>query len=107
MSVVAITLTRDLTDLIRLQRREVAGLTQKGAAMAAGGMSEVWWRQIERGQAKTAPADTIARMAYAIDITPEQLRNIGENEVADLVERRRELLEPDAEKPGRRSWSST
>ena len=90
-----IPLSQDLTDLLRLQRREVAGLTQKGAALAAGVMSEIWWRQIESGHAKTAPAETLARMAYAIDVTPQQLRNIGQDRVAELVERRRTLLEPE------------
>ena len=87
-------LTRDLRDLIRIQRKEVAGLTQKGAALAAGDMSEVWWRQIESGQVDSALADTVARMAYAIDISPDQLRNIGQHQVADLVERRHLLLHP-------------
>jgi|SRR5215469_829495 len=90
-----IELTRDLRDLLRIQRKEVAALTQKGAALAAGDMSEVWWRQIESGQVDAALADTVARMAYAIDISPDQLRNIGQHHVADLVERRRALLQPE------------
>ncbi len=90
----AITLTRDLLDLVRIQRKEVAALTQKGAALAAGDMSEVWWRQIESGHARSAQADTLARMCYAINITPEQLRNVGQHRVAELVERRRALLQP-------------
>jgi hypothetical protein len=96
MSQTPITLTPDLTDLIRIQRTDVARVTQKGAALAAGFKSDVWWRQIENGYVKHAPADSLARMCYSIDVTPEQLRNIGQDEVADLVERRRELLEPEA-----------
>jgi Helix-turn-helix domain len=89
-----ITLTRDLLDLIRIQRKEVTGLTQKGAALAAGDMSEVWWRQIESGHVKSAQAETLARMCYAINISPEQLRNIGQGGIASLVKRRRALLQP-------------
>lgn len=91
-------LTPDLCDLLRLTRT-TAGLNQRQAGLAAGGMSEVWWRTIETGRAGTVPADTIARMAYAIDISPDQLRNIGEDHVASLVERRRALLEPEIASP--------
>jgi DNA-binding Xre family transcriptional regulator len=92
-------LTADLCDLIRITRTQVAGLSQRQAALAAGGMSEVWWRTIETGRAGTAPADTVARMCYALDISPEQLRAIGEDDVADLVERRRALLTPEIREP--------
>lgn len=92
-------LTPDLRDLLRITRTQVAGLSQRQAALAAGGMSEVWWRTIETGRAGTAPADTVARMAYALDITPEQLRNIGQDHIADLVERRRALLTPEIREP--------
>jgi transcriptional regulator with XRE-family HTH domain len=81
--------------LLKLVRTDVAKLSQRQAALAAGGMSESWWRQIETGQADTVPADTVAKMAYAIDVSPEQLRSIGEGHVADLVERRRSLLAPE------------
>jgi hypothetical protein len=96
----SVSLTKDLTDLIRIQRREVAALTQKGAALAAGDMSEIWWRQIESGHARSAPAQTLARMCYAISITPRQLRNIGQGQVADLVQRRHALLEPEPDVAG-------
>jgi DNA-binding Xre family transcriptional regulator len=91
-----ITLTDDLTDLIRYQRKEVSRLTQKGAALAAGEMSEVWWQQIESGRAESVPADTLARMCYAIDVSPDQLRAIGQDRIARLVDRRRRLLEPES-----------
>lgn len=45
-------------------------------------------------------------MAYAIDITPEQLRNIGQHHLADLVERRRALLEPETSAEGRNDMES-
>lgn len=90
-----ITITNDLRDLLRITRREVAGLTQRGAGLAAGGLSEVWWRTIESGRTEHAPAETLARMSYAIGVTPDQLRAIGEDELADLVERRLALLEPE------------
>lgn len=59
----------------------------------------MWWRTIESGRVSTVPADTVARMAYALDITPDQLRNIGEDHVAELVERRRALLTPEIREP--------
>lgn len=88
------TLTPDLTDLIRLQRTDVAGLTQKGAAAAAN-VSVVWLRQIETGAAPTARAGTIAKICYALDISPDQLRSIGQDHIAVLVQRRRDLLGAD------------
>jgi DNA-binding Xre family transcriptional regulator len=95
MSPTPIKITQDLRDLIRLTRTDVAGLSQRQAALAAGDMSTVWWRTIETGRADTVPADTVARMCYAIDVSPGQLRSIGEDVVAGLVERRHALLQPE------------
>jgi hypothetical protein len=44
-------------------------------------------------------ADTLARMVYSLDGTPDQLRAIGEDHVAELVERRHDLLEPEIVAP--------
>jgi hypothetical protein len=87
-------MTDDLCSLIRLSRTDVAGVSQKGAGLAAGDMSETRWRQIETGQEDRAPADTVARMCYAVGVTPEQLRAIGQTRLAVLVQQRMTLLEP-------------
>ena len=92
-------LSDDLRDLIRLTRTDVARTTQRGAALLAN-ISDAWWRQIETGVKDYATADTLARMSYAIGVTPDQLRNIGQTRVAELVERRLELLEPEPEPEG-------
>lgn len=91
-------LTQDLADLIRYQRKEELGLSQKAAAAAAGGMSEVYWRQIETRHPRAVESVTsgmVARMAYSVDVSPERLRAIGQHHIADLVQRRRELREPE------------
>lgn len=69
-------------------------MTQREAADAAGNMSEVWWRTIESGRADYATSDALARMAYAVGITPDQLRSIRQDDIADLVEERQKLLKP-------------
>jgi transcriptional regulator with XRE-family HTH domain len=70
-------------------------MSQRVAASSAGGLSEVWWRQIEAGRTPYATADTLARICYAVGVTPTQLRNIEEEHVAELVEQRISLLEPE------------
>jgi transcriptional regulator with XRE-family HTH domain len=87
-------ITRKLRQLIRLMRTDQAHLTQRGAALAAG-LSEIWWRQIESGHTDYATADTIARMCYAVGVTPDQLREIGQGHVAELVELRLGVLGSD------------
>ncbi len=89
-----IQLTDDLRELIRLGRTQVSGVTQRGAAVAAG-ISESAWRNIETAHQGIALAETLANMLYAVGISPEQLRAIDEPEIADLVERRLTLLEPE------------
>lgn len=91
-----VTMTSELRQLIRITRTDRAGISQRDAAARAGGLSEVWWRQIEGNRTRVATADTLARMCYAIDVTPAQLRAIGHEHVAELVEQRRNLLEPES-----------
>jgi transcriptional regulator with XRE-family HTH domain len=91
-------MTADLRDLLRLTRTDVAGMSQRQAALAAK-LSAPWWRRIESGSEDYAPAETLARMCYALDISPAQLRAIGQDDVADLVERRRSLIGPEAADP--------
>jgi hypothetical protein len=89
-----VTITPELRLLIRITRTDRAGMSQRAAASAAGGLSEVWWRQIEAGRTPYATADTLARICYAVGVTPAQLRNIGQDHLAELVEQRLDLLEP-------------
>lgn len=91
-----VTITSELRQLIRITRTDRAGLSQRDAAARAGGLSEVWWRQIEGNRTRVATADTLARMCYAINVAPDQLRAIGQEHVAELVERRHSLLDPPA-----------
>lgn len=81
-----------LRDLIRITRTDVAKLSRREAAELIGG-SEIWWKQIENGSASSVTAGMLARMCYALKITPAQLRSIDQGHVADLVQSRRDLLE--------------
>lgn len=76
----------ELLRLIKIMRREKARISQREAANLAG-ISTVWWRNVEGGRVQ-APTDTLARMCFALDIPPETLRSINENEVADGVDLR-------------------
>jgi transcriptional regulator with XRE-family HTH domain len=89
-----VAITRQLRQLIRITRTDRARLSQRAAGEAAG-LSEVWWRQIERGNIDYATADTLARMCFVLDITPEQLRRIEQEHVADLVAARHAVLGPE------------
>src|SRR5262245_41110453 len=90
-----IVLTDDLRALIRTARNH-AGLSQKRAAKAAR-ISEVWWQRVESGTTSTAEASTVAQMCYAVDVSPDQLVHIGEEELAALVSQWRSLLHPVAD----------
>ncbi|MFC9973633.1 hypothetical protein ACFVH6_22330 [Spirillospora sp. NPDC127200] len=54
-------------------------------AAAAAGISHQRWGQIERGEGKAAPPDTIAHMAFAVGITADRLRAVRP-EAADYLE---------------------
>lgn len=68
-------------------KREDAGLSKREAARRAG-ISEGWWRTVvkgyqslghgSRGAVRDAPAKTIAKMAKAAGVTPEQLETEGQ-----------------------------
>jgi transcriptional regulator with XRE-family HTH domain len=87
-----VSIRRDLRSLIRLSR-DTRGLTQKDAAALAGNISDAWWKQIEGGRAEYATAGMLARMCYAVGVTPDQLRNIDEGHIADLVEEHYRLID--------------
>jgi hypothetical protein len=64
------------------------------AAAAEAGISDARWRQIVNGymsagegQALTVvgPPDTVARMARVVGVTPDQLRDAGRADAADLL----------------------
>lgn len=79
-----------------LKRARISGRQ----AAADAGMSDARWRQITKGYQSVqgnhspvrAPAETLARMALVVDVTPDQLREAGRedaaNELVQLLERR-------------------
>jgi transcriptional regulator with XRE-family HTH domain len=76
--------------------RKRARLSGREAARRAG-ISEGRWRQIVNGYMVVtkgvyspvvgAPADTIARMAQSVDVTPEQLEQVGRADAAEELRR--------------------
>lgn len=74
-----------------LQRKRLSG---REAARRAG-VSDTWWRNIVRGYQTVSgtpvpvkgPAETVARMAQVIDLTPDQLRDAGREDAAEALER--------------------
>jgi transcriptional regulator with XRE-family HTH domain len=69
--------------------RERAGLSKREAARRVG-ISEAWWRYLVRGYQKVpgdtaAPADTIARMARGVGVTPELLESGGQHPDAAAI----------------------
>lgn len=71
----------------------VKGISGRQAASEAG-ISDARWRQIVNGYMSAGagqyvsvvgPDDTIARMARVVGVTPEQLREAGRPESADLL----------------------
>lgn len=82
---------------VALERaRQRSGLSQNEAGRRAG-ISGTRWRQIVAGWQSsgggqipvTAPARTVAKMAWAVGLTPEELGAVGR---ADAAEELRELL---------------
>ncbi|MFF0395093.1 hypothetical protein ACFYSJ_04785 [Streptomyces sp. NPDC005248] len=75
---------------------------RKAAGLA--GLSDARWRQIVSGYqsvsgsyvAVRAPADTLARMAQVVGVTPAELRNAGREDAAAELE---ELGAPPAPRP--------
>jgi len=63
-------------------------------AATAAGISEARWRQLESGARSTqlgyapasAPPGTLARMAHAAGVTPDELRDAGGAEAAAILE---------------------
>jgi hypothetical protein len=74
-----------------------AGLSQRAAAKRAR-ISETWWRQLVSGYTTVhgqqhpnhSPAATLARMARVVNVTPEQLEDVGRPDAAAAL---RETIE--------------
>lgn len=71
--------------------RERARLSVREAARRAG-ISEGWWRQIVKGYQTLSgggygllrgPAETVARMAQVVEVTPQQLEDAGRPDAAN------------------------
>jgi transcriptional regulator with XRE-family HTH domain len=72
--------------------RRRASLSIREAAKRAG-MSDARWRQIATGYQRVggqeipvrAPADTLARMAQVLGLTPEELERVGRDDAAEVL----------------------
>lgn len=89
--------------LIEAARKRERLTIRKAAAQA--GMGEARWRQITSGYVSmgggtykpvAAPADTLARMAQTVRVTPDQLRAVGRADAAQALEE----ITPDPAAPG-------
>jgi len=87
--------------LIRQMRDRPPKMSRYEAARIAG-ISESRWRMIETGtrwfrgqplEEPPAPAQTIARMAWAVGATPEQLTAAGRKDAAEELEAIAEQVE--------------
>jgi transcriptional regulator with XRE-family HTH domain len=70
--------------------REEAGLSRREAAKLAG-ISDSWWRYVASGWQNgpiTGTAATVAAMALAVGVTPEQMETAGERPDAASVMRK-------------------
>ena len=78
--------------LLLEQARERMDISQNEAGRRAG-ITGTRWRQITYEQASemtsTRGVKTIARMAVAVGVTPEQLAEVGREDVAELLRERK------------------
>ncbi|WP_195166918.1 helix-turn-helix transcriptional regulator [Mycobacteroides abscessus] len=81
--------------LIRRLRTAMTPKLSIRAAAADVGISEARWRQVESGyqtvragvqEPVIAPAETLARMANGVDATPDQLRDVGRADAAEVLD---------------------
>ncbi len=85
--------------LRRARQRAIPKISTAAAAKRAGTSVENWGH-VERGYQSTGagkprrlvnpPDDTLARMAYAVHVAPEELEEVGRSAAADLL---REIIE--------------
>lgn len=72
--------------------REAAGLSRREAARRAG-ISDAWWRYVVQGWQNgpiSGAADTVAKMARVVGVTPDELETEGQR--ADAARVLREVL---------------
>lgn len=95
-------------DLIRRVRQQRTPKLSIPAAAKSVGMSKENWGYIERGHQPTgggehrrvvAPADTLARMANAVGVTTDQLREVDRQDAARILQG---MLDEQSAPPGRR-----
>jgi hypothetical protein len=80
--------------IARKREEKVPRLSRREAARRIG-MSETRWRQLENGVIRVrgqdyperAPDDTLAQMAWVVDVTPEELTAAGRSEAAVFLGR--------------------
>lgn len=84
---------RAAIELIEQARTAHTPALSKRAAAARAGFSEAHWRNVVKGTARRRGQDhpvsitpeTIARMANAVGVSAEELRNAGEKSAADML----------------------
>ena len=69
----------------------------QNAAAAAAGISGTHWRRVVQGEPGTA--ETVARMAHAVGVTPAELEQVGRGDAADELR----VLDPVARQHERRA----
>lgn len=81
--------------LIAARRQQmIPRMSQREAALRAG-ISSTRWRQLESGKIRVrgrdypeiAPPDTLARMAQVVDVSPEELEEVGREDAALVLRR--------------------
>lgn len=77
--------TPELRHLLRAGRRACGRLSQKTAAHGAG-ISPIYWQRIESGSVPAAPADTLASMFLAVQITAQRAREAGYRDIAAAMD---------------------
>lgn len=83
-----VTTTAELRWLLRTAR---GGLSQARAAKRVG-ISPGWWKRIENASQPTVTLNLLLRMFDAVAIMPAHLRQIGLEELADLLDEQHRVL---------------
>jgi transcriptional regulator with XRE-family HTH domain len=64
--------------------RQYRGMTQRESARRAG-IDPSWWKKLESGRATQTQAGTVAAMAYAVSVSPDDLEKAGWDDIAARV----------------------
>jgi transcriptional regulator with XRE-family HTH domain len=78
-----ITTNSRLRGLLRTARRSTR-LSQKDAALKAG-VSPAWWKRVESAYDTSVAAETLADMLDAVNVLPEHLQRLDEDDLAELM----------------------